>query len=78
MRIRPLEYKEAKFSARILMAAIKRRFGKMLTPYGIIAYRPAALWGFTILSLSAESSVVDKKLKTLVSIRTAQIVGCPF
>jgi hypothetical protein len=79
MRIRPLEYKEAKFSARIVLAFMWRQFGKLLSPYRVIAYRPATLWSFTILSsVAAYSHAVDKSLKFLVSLRVAQIVGCPF
>jgi alkylhydroperoxidase family enzyme len=79
MRIRPLEDKEMKWSARVLLAYAKRPFGKVLTPWRVSAYRPSTLWSFTILSaVAARSNAADPSYKALVSLRTAQIVGCPF
>lgn len=79
MRISPLEPKEASWSARLLFAAVKRQVGKVLTPLKVQAHRPGIMWGFAIAGMAVEfSKGADKIVKRLVTIRTAQIVGCPF
>jgi hypothetical protein len=79
MRIRPLERNEASFSAKLLFAAIKRQVGKVLTPIKVQAHRPGIMWGFAAMTMALEfSKGADKIVKRLVTIRTAQIVGCPF
>ena len=79
MRIRPLERNEASFSARLLYSAIKRQVGKVLTPIKVQAHRPGIMWGFAAMMIALEfSKSADKIVKRLVTILTAQIVGCPF
>lgn len=79
MRISPLEPKEASWSARLLFAAVKRQVGKVLTPLKVQAHRPGIMWGFAIAGMAVEfSKGADKIIKRLVTVRTAQIVGCPF
>jgi hypothetical protein len=79
MRIRALERKEASFSARLLYSAIKRQVGKVLTPIKVQAHRPGIMWGFAAMTVALEfSKRADKITKRLVTLRTAQIVGCPF
>jgi hypothetical protein len=79
MRVRPLERNEASFSARLLYSAIKRQVGKVLTPMKVQAYRPGIMWGFAAATMALEfSKGADKIVKRLVTLRTAQIVGCPF
>lgn len=79
MRIRPLERNEASFSAKLLYSAIKRQVGKVLTPIKVQAHRPGIMWGFAAMTMALEfSKGADKIVKRLVTLRTAQIVGCPF
>jgi hypothetical protein len=79
MRIRALERNEASFSARLMFSMIKRQVGKVLTPIRVQAHRPGIMWGFAAATAALEfSKGADKIVKRLVTIRTAQIVGCPF
>ena len=79
MRIRPLEPKEASLSSRLLFAAMKRQVGKVLTPLKVQAHRPGIMWAAAVMSAALElSKGADKIVKRLVTLRTAQIVGCPF
>ena len=79
MRIRPLERNEASFSARLLFSLIKRQVGKVLTPIRVQAHRPGIMWGFAAATIALEfSRGADRIVKRLVTIRTAQIIGCPF
>ncbi|HYA34062.1 MAG TPA: hypothetical protein VEF03_00510, partial [Candidatus Binataceae bacterium] len=76
---KPLERKEASWIVRPLYSYLKRTFGKELTPYKIWAYRPRLLLGATIFTGAIElSKGLDTTIRSLVSIRAAQVIGCPF
>ncbi|HUY27508.1 MAG TPA: hypothetical protein VMV27_08825 [Candidatus Binataceae bacterium] len=79
MRIRGLESSEAKWSMRALYFLLRRQFGKVLTPYKIWAYRPAITLSVTALMAAVEySKALDPIVKSIVSIRAAQMIGCRF
>ena len=79
MRIEGLDDKHIPFSLKPLMWSMKRQFGKLLTPSRVWARRPAILWFYSLFMVSVESSkVVDGGIKRLVSLRAAQLIGCPF
>jgi len=79
MRIRGLERDKAGWSMRPLYFLLKRQFGKVLTPYRVWAHRPAITVALTALMAAVEySKALDPIVKSLVSIRAAQMVGCPF
>ena len=79
MRIRGLESNEAGWSVRPLYWYLRRMFGKMLTPYKVWAHRPGITLAMTAMSASFEySHAAPSDVKSLVSIRAAQMVGCPF
>jgi alkylhydroperoxidase family enzyme len=79
MRITGLERNQASWFLRPLYTYLKRRFGKELTPYKVWAHRPGTVLALGALMATIDGSrVVDRKLKSLASIRTAQIIGCPF
>ncbi len=79
MRIRGLEKNEASWSMRALYFLLRRQFGKVLTPITVWARRPAITVAMTSMMAAVEySKALDPIVKTLVSIRAAQMVGCPF
>lgn len=79
MRIRGLEAKEAGWTMRGLFALMRRQFGKVLTPYKLWAYRPGITTALTVLMAAVEySKALDPAVKSIVSIRAAQLIGCPF
>ena len=54
-------------------------FGRMITPALVMAHRPEILLASARLNQAVGTSkVVEPRMKTLVSLRTAQIIGCPF
>ncbi|HVN28828.1 MAG TPA: hypothetical protein VMT64_10100 [Candidatus Binataceae bacterium] len=58
---------------------VKRQVGKVLTPIRVQAHRPGIMWGFAAATIALEfSRGADRIVKRLVTIRTAQIIGCPF
>jgi alkylhydroperoxidase family enzyme len=78
-RIRPLEEAEVSFSARPLYLASKRLFGRILTPLKVQARRPAIAWTSNMLGMAIErSGKIEARLRTLVQLRAAQLIECPF
>jgi hypothetical protein len=79
MRIRGLERSEASWLIRWTYGAMKRRFGKVLTPYTVWAHRPGVTLTMLLFMQTADASkLVEPAIKSLVSLRAAQQVGCPF
>jgi hypothetical protein len=77
MRIAPLE--RTPWILKPFFFVTRRMFGKILTPDRVYARRPLILLTRALLMAAVEySTVLDKRVKRIVSIRTAQIVGCPF
>ncbi|MGO9449734.1 MAG: hypothetical protein ACLQDV_01625 [Candidatus Binataceae bacterium] len=56
MRVRGLEKHEARWTIRWLYSALKRQFGKVLTPYTVMVHRPRVAFGFLVANLCIESS----------------------
>ena len=53
--------------------------GKVLTPLKVQAHRPAVAWMGNLLGVAIEKSgKIEARLHTLVQLRAAQIVECPF
>jgi alkylhydroperoxidase family enzyme len=79
MRIRGLEKREARWTVRWMYALMKRQFGKVLTPFTVMARRPPVAIGFMVANVAIETSKgVPAPLKRLVCLRAAQLIGCPF
>ena len=79
MRIRGLEKRQASWTIRWMYAAMKRQFGKVLTPYTVLAHRPPVAFGFLVANLCLEfSKGIPNPLKRIVCLRAAQLIGCPF
>lgn len=79
MRVRGLERNETSWLIRWTYGVMKRRFGKVLTPYTVLAHRPVfALMSMFAMQASDGSKLVDPAVKSLVSLRAAQLIGCPF
>lgn len=79
MRIEGLDYKQASRSVRLLYDKCKRMLGHVTGPYKVLAHRPAILRAAAHMGRAmGASNAVEGKLKTLASIRAAQMIGCPF
>jgi alkylhydroperoxidase family enzyme len=54
-------------------------FGRVITPNLVMAHRPEILRAHATLGQAiGASTVVDGRLKTMASVRAAQMIGCPF
>lgn len=79
MRIQGLEKREVSWTIRWMYSAMKRQFGKVLTPFTVMARRPPIAFGFMVANIFIEASkAIPNPIKRLVSLRAAQLIGCPF
>lgn len=78
-RLRPLTQEEAHEDARAAYDQDMRRFGFVLNPTGVFAYRPPVLKAARELGASVgREGTLPPELRTLVCVRVASLVGCPF
>ena len=79
MRIKGIDRKNAPESAQPVFQRSLDLFGRVLTPQLVMAHRPEILLATAKLGQAiGASTVVASHLKTMVSVRAAQMVGCPF
>ena len=79
-RLRDLEGREAGLLARIVQAIYRRRLGRDLNPYKVVARVPRVLlWSFTSNALLGTGRwAIGRELAQLVRVRAAARNGCPF
>jgi hypothetical protein len=78
-RITPLERHEAAPDAQRFFDLDEQRFGVVLNPTRVQAYRPPILVAAKRLSASvAQEATLPESLRALVCTRVAMLVGCPF
>jgi len=78
-RIRPLTQDEVTGDVREVLANGARMFGRPAAGAGIQAYAPAILEASRQLGAApAKSGLLSAQLRSLVCLRAAEIVGCPF
>ncbi len=78
-RLRPLSKEEVAPEVAEMLEAAARAFGEPLTSSGIQAYAPEIMKASRALGAApAKSGLLSPQLRSLVCLRAAQIVGCPF
>lgn len=79
MRITGIDPAAAPDSVQPVFQGSRDFFGRVITPSLVMAHRPEILLTHAKLGQAiSTSTVVDGRLKTMVSVRAAQMVGCPF
>jgi hypothetical protein len=79
MRIQGVDPQSAHESAQPVFQFSLNLFGRVITPNLVLAHRPEILLATAKLGQAiGASKVVEGRLKTLVSVRAAQMGGCPF
>jgi len=79
MRLKGIDPENAPESVQPIFQQSLDWFGRVITPNLVLAYRPEILLATAKLGqVIGASTVVEGRLKTMVSIRAAQMVGCPF
>jgi hypothetical protein len=78
-RMKGIEEGRAGWMTRFIFASIRRHSGSLAETWRIVAHAPNVLraWASTEYFLD-RSRIVDMKLKKLVQLKVAVIVGCPF
>lgn len=78
-RIRPRTKEEVTGELHEILASSERWLGEPVISTGIQAYAPAILEASRQLGAApAKSGLVSAQLRSLVCLRAAEIVGCPF
>ena len=78
-RLRPLSKEEAPAETRPLLEAAEQKFGQPSVPAGIQARCPPILEAGRVLGAApGRSNPLPAELISLVCVRVAQIVTCPF
>jgi hypothetical protein len=78
-RIDGVPRSEAGLLAKVAYRYSERKFGRVLTPVGILAHHPRVLLAQAAYeTLSAKARRVPAKLKHLAEMYVAGRIGCPF
>ena len=79
MRIKGVDPENAPESVKPVFQHSLDLFRRVITPNLVMAHRPEILLATAKLGQAiSASTVVEGRLKTMVSVRAAQMVGCPF
>ena len=77
--MRPLTKDDVEGEVRTVLETSERWLGKPAIGAGIQAYAPPILEASRVLGAApAKSGLLSPQLRTLVCLRAAQMVGCPF
>lgn len=78
-RMRPLRKDEVEGELRDALAGAEKWLGEPVISAGIQAYAPPIYFASSALgNAPARSGLLTNQLRSLVSLRAAQLVGCPF
>ena len=78
-RVEGVDPQETSFLMRQVLKKVRKLLGKDLTPQKIQARVPRVFWASTILELLfGQKAKVPLRLRSIVQLRTAARVGCPF
>jgi len=79
MRIKGIDPDNAPESVKPAFQKSIELFGRVITPNLVMAHRPEILMATGRLNkVVGASTIVEGRLKTMVSVRAAQMIGCPF
>jgi len=79
MRIKPVDTANPPESVAKAFQKQTEIYGHVLTPGAVMAHRPEILLASARMNQAVgASNVVEGRLKYLLSVRVAQMIGCPF
>jgi len=77
-RMRGVSNREANWITRLIFRGIRKRVGHLSDTWPIAAHQPGLLLGWALHELSYERArAVDRRLRTLVQLKVAVLIGCP-
>ena len=78
-RIEGIDPNKTSFLMRFVFKQVRKLFGKDLTPQKIVARVPRVFWVNAITELLlGQKAKVPLRQRSIVQLRTAARVGCPF
>ncbi len=78
-RVEGVNPNQTSFLIRQIFKKVRKMLGRDLTPQKIVARVPRVFWTFTLPEwLLGQKSGVEPRLRSLIMLRTAVRVGCPF
>ena len=78
-RIEGLDPKKTSFLMRLIFGRVRKLLGRDLTPLKIQARVPRVFWAGIILEiLFGQKAKISRRWRSIVQLRTAARVGCPF
>jgi hypothetical protein len=79
MRVQGIDPNDPPELVRSLFQRSVARYGRVITPSLVMARLPDVLVATAQLGQSMDgSNLVEARLKTMASLRAAQMIGCPF
>ncbi len=78
-RIEPVEPRRTSLPMRLAFRRIRKMFGKDVTPLLLQARVPRVFWSMVVMEmLLGQKAKVPRRLRSIVQLRTASRIGCPF
>ena len=78
-RVEGVNPKQTSFLMRQVFKKVRKMLGRDLTPQKIVARVPRVFWTFTLPEwLLGQKAGIPQRLRSLIMLRTAVRVGCPF
>ncbi len=78
-RVEGVDPAKTPFLIRRVFKRVRKALGRDLTPQKIQARVPRVFWASTIMELLfGQKAKVSHRLRSIVQLRTAACVGCPF
>ena len=78
-RIQGLEKADGSLFVRLAYWLTRRKLGRVIMPVKIVAHHPRLLRAYAHMELGQEAAnSVDARLKALVHVKVAMLIGCPF
>jgi alkylhydroperoxidase family enzyme len=79
MRIKGIDPETAPANLKPIFERSVERFGRVITPNLVMAHRPEIMLATANLGVAIGSAgVIEGRLKSMASLRAAQMIGCPF
>ena len=78
-RVDGVNPQQTSFLMRQVFKKVRKMLGRDLTPQKITARIPRVFWAFTLLEwLLGQKAQIPQRQRSLIMLRTAARVGCPF
>jgi len=79
MRLKGIDPDNPRDPVKPLFDRSRERYGRVISPHLAMGHRPEILLAASGLGRAIDgSSLIEPRLKTMASLRAAQMIGCPF